>query len=155
MKNLIIALLVAALAVVGGLAYAGSVDTTADVDVTVWKHADSGGIYLSTRPAGGSWTTHNTPVDLSNLHPQYPSWYQGSAITVSVPVTVDVPDSPAPESEQSSSVTETEVSGYYHDHCARNRVSGGCDQRFRPSYYARHFHPDSYPRHTQGEHEDD
>ena len=107
MKNLIIAALVAALAIVGGLAYAGSVDTTADVDVTVWKHADTGGIYLSTRPAGGSWTTHNTPVDLSNLHSQYPSWYQGSAITVSVPVTVDVPDvgeqPPAEDSEVVSS----------------------------------------------------
>ena len=158
MKNLIIAALVAALAVVGGLAYAGSVNTTADVDVTAWKGVSSGDIYLSTRPAGGSWTTHNTPLDLTALSSSG-RFYQGSAITVTVPVAVDVPDTDASEGEQTPSVTEeeeeTEVAGYWHAHCARNRVSGGCDQRFRPSYYPNHFHPNSVPRHTQGEHEDD
>ena len=57
---------------------------------------------------------------------------------------------PAVETE-----TEAEEVGYWHAHCARNRVSGGCDQRFRPSYYPRHWHPDSVPRHNSGEHEDD
>ena len=99
MKNLLIVALVGMIAIVGGLAYAGSVDTTVDVEVTVWKHVDSGRIYLSTRPADGVWTTHNTPIDLSNLHPQYPSWYQGSAVTVPV----EVPDQPASTDPASSS----------------------------------------------------
>ena len=59
------------------------------------------------------------------------------------------------ETEQSPDVSEMEQPGYWHAHCARNRTSGGCDQRFRPSYYPNHFHPDSYPRHNQGEHEND
>ena len=57
---------------------------------------------------------------------------------------------PAVETE-----TEAEAAGYWHAHCARNRVNGGCDQRFRPSYYPSHFHPNSVPRHSSGEHEDD
>ena len=305
MKTAIIIALVAALALVGGWVSAGTVSTTADVEVAVWKHADSGRIYLSTRPAGGHWTTHETPIDLSQRHPQYPAWYQGSAVTVSVAVTVEVSDAPpapnaarqpctathydrsawgsypraaagaaptwttasdrvnsrvitqdhhvalqdahvsggchwtAAKKDQFSSdtanlnpttalfnsskgsrtpdqltgiaariidtaaercdyatqhrdvkrawgltmtasesatvdawladctrpassdeptvetQTQTEEAGYWHAHCARNRVSGGCDRRFRPSHYPRHWHPDSVPRHNSGEHEDD
>ena len=90
--------------VLGGAVWAvGSqtVETTADVEVTVWKHVESERIYLSTRPADGQWTTHNTAIDLSTLHPQFPSWYQGSAVTATIPVTVtvDAPDAPDPEPE--------------------------------------------------------
>ena len=99
MKNLIIAALVAVIAIGGSVsvfAASQTVETTAAVEVTVWKHVASESIYLSTRPADGAWTTHNTAIDLSTLHPQFPSWYQGSAVTVSVPVsvTVEVPDPP-------------------------------------------------------------
>ncbi|MXY71885.1 MAG: LysM peptidoglycan-binding domain-containing protein [Dehalococcoidia bacterium] len=45
--------------------------------------------------------------------------------------------------------------GYWHEHCARIRNDGGCDRRFRPIYYERHYHPASYPRHSEGEHEID
>ncbi|MCY3887165.1 MAG: hypothetical protein OXG19_05605 [Chloroflexi bacterium] len=51
--------------------------------------------------------------------------------------------------------TTIEADGYWHAHCARNRVSGGCDRRYRPIYYPNHYHPNSVPRHTEGEHEDD
>ena len=57
------------------------------------------------------------------------------------------------ETEDSDTTIETD--GYWHAHCARNRVSGGCDRRYRPIYYPNHYHPASAPYHTQGEHEDD
>ena len=67
------------------------------------------------------------------------------------------PDSTSQPAQRSAStpVATPTPEGYWHDHCARNRVSGGCDRRYRPSYYARHYHPPSYPRHSQGEHEID
>ena len=55
------------------------------VDVTVWQHVQTGAIYLSTRPQGKGWTTHNTPLDMSQLH-EGGNFYQGSAITVEIPV---------------------------------------------------------------------
>ncbi len=85
----------AALAMIGGAIYAERVTTTAAVEVTVWKHATTGNIYLSTRPADGTWTTHNTAVDFSTLHSSG-QFYQGSAVTVQVPVTLDLPDVPDP-----------------------------------------------------------
>ena len=57
--------------VLGGavLATAGSqtVETTAAVEVRVWQSVHTDALYLSTRPAEGPWTTHNTPLDMSAL----------------------------------------------------------------------------------------
>ena len=66
---------------------------TAAVEVAVWKHVDTGAIYLSTRPANGNWTTHNTPVDLTARSRGYPYYVSPPvAVQVEVPVTVDLPD---------------------------------------------------------------
>lgn len=46
----------------------------------------------------------------------------------------------------------TAVSGYWHSHCARIRNDGGCDRRFRPVFHDRHFHRDSFPVHSEGNH---
>ena len=88
---ILLSLALAGLILTGAVAWAvtRTVETTAAVDVTVWKHATTDAIYLSTRPADGTWTTHNTPVDLSTLH-SGGNFYQGSAIRVDVPVTVEV-----------------------------------------------------------------
>ncbi len=59
--------------------------TEVTVDVTVWQHITSGDIYLSTRPQGQDWMTHNTPLDMSQTH-EGGQFYQGSAITVEIPV---------------------------------------------------------------------
>lgn len=96
MARIWIALLLAAIALAATVtvfAQSRTVETTAAVDVTVWKHAQTEQIYLSTRPADGRWTTHNTPVDLTTLSASG-NFYQGSAIRVDVPVTVEV-DAPA------------------------------------------------------------
>ena len=55
------------------------------VDVTVWQSLRTNNIFVSTRPAGAGWTTHNTPVDLSALSSSG-NFYQGSP----VPITVDI-----------------------------------------------------------------
>lgn len=98
MKNLIIAALVAIVAVGGALAFAQTrtVETEAKVEVTVWQSVSSDALYLSTRPEGGSWTTHQTPLDMSALSSSG-RFRQGSAIGVAVPVSVEVeqPDPPA------------------------------------------------------------
>ena len=66
-----------------------TVETTADVEVQVWQSVHSDALYLSTRPAGGDWTTHNTPLDMSALHPER-NFFLSSIIPVTVPVTVTV-----------------------------------------------------------------
>ena len=59
--------------------------TSVNVDVTVWRSVRTGSIFVSTRPEGAGWTTHNTPVDLSQLSSSG-NFYRGSPI----PITVDV-----------------------------------------------------------------
>ena len=93
-KNLIIAALVAVIAVGGVLgAFAGpppTVETEAIVEVTVWQRVSNGELYLSTRPEGGRWTTHEEPLDMSALS-RSGNFRQGSAVAVAVPVEVEVP----------------------------------------------------------------
>ena len=57
--------------------------TSVTVDVTVWQSVRTGNIFVSTRPQGADWTTHNTPIDLSNLSSSG-NFYQGSPVTVAV-----------------------------------------------------------------------
>ena len=98
MKNWIIAALVAVIAIGGALgAFAATQQTDANVDVTVWQRVSDGSLYLSTRPEGGTWTTHQTALDMSQRS-RSGNFRQGSAITVSVPVTVETPDAPEPTS---------------------------------------------------------
>lgn len=92
MKNIIIASLIALLAVggtLGAFAATRTVDTTAKVEVTVWESVRTGNLYLSTAPEGGEYTTHDTPIDMSQLSASG-RFRQGSAITVEVPVSVEV-----------------------------------------------------------------
>ena len=55
----------------------------------------------------------------------------------------------------STPVATAAPEGYWHEHCARIRNDGGCDRRFRPIRYDRHYHPASVPSHREGEHEVD
>ena len=93
MKIVIAGLL--AIIMLGGAisAIAATRTVDANVEVTVWESVSNGNLYLSTRPEGGKWTTHNTALKMT------PSasgrFLQGSAITVTVPVEVNVP-TPAP-----------------------------------------------------------
>ena len=114
MRLLLMALILGTLTVgsLTGFLFAQSqtVETTAGVDVTVWKHAQTEAVYLSTRPADGDWTTHNVPVDLSRRHPEATHWYVGSAIRVNVPVTVEVEappvaTAPSPQPQACSAAT--------------------------------------------------
>ena len=98
MKNWIIGALVDVIAIGGTLgAFAASqtVETEANVEVTVWQRVSDGALYLSTRPEGGSWATHETQLDMSALS-RSGNFRQGSAIAVAVPVTVEVEVADAP-----------------------------------------------------------
>lgn len=95
---------------VGGAAFAFAqntrtveVETTASVEVRVWRNvADPGRLHLSTRPAGGSWTTHNDRLDMSERSPSG-NWYQSNFVTVDVPITVSVEiEEPAPSQTTST-----------------------------------------------------
>lgn len=102
MKNWIIAALVAVIATGGALgAFAATYDTTANVEVRVWQRISDGTLFLSTRPEDGTWTTHNTALDMSEVSSSG-RFRQSSFVTVGVPVTVEVPDSPE---EPSATVT--------------------------------------------------
>lgn len=136
MKNLIIATLLAVIAVGGALAVfaqSQTVETTANVEVTVWQRVSDGALYLSTRPEGGSWTTHQEALDMSQFS-RTRRFRQGSAITVAVPVSVevDIPDanSATPTATETSATSETHTHSYQV--CRRTRNDGGCDRRFRP-----------------------
>ena len=96
-KNWVIVLLTALLAastITTVLAATRTVETTANVEVTVWQRVSDGALYLSTRPEGGDWTTHNEALDMSALS-RSGNFRQGSAITVGVPVTIEV-EAPEP-----------------------------------------------------------
>ena len=57
--------------------------TSVNIDVTVWRSVRTGNHFVSTRPEGAGWTTHNTPIDLSNLSASG-NFYQGTAVTAEV-----------------------------------------------------------------------
>ena len=67
------------------------VETEARIEVTVWQRISDGALYLSTRPEGGAWDTHQEPLDMSALS-RSGNFRQGSPVTVVVPVTVEIAD---------------------------------------------------------------
>ncbi len=101
MKSWIIATLMTVIAIgsaINAFAANQTVETTANVDVTVWQRLSDGALFLSTRPERGAWKTHDTALDMSQLS-RSGNFRQGSAITVGVPVEVAVE---APESSPST-----------------------------------------------------
>ena len=104
-SKIIIGVLVTIIAIGTSIAIAQQHSTTANVDVTVWQGVEDGALYLSTRPEGGRWTTHNEALDMTNLS-RSGNFRQGSAITVGVPVTVDIPlpDQPTSTETQTPAV---------------------------------------------------
>lgn len=102
-----VCVIAALLGVIGGVA-AATVRTTATVEVTVWKHIQTERIYLSTRPAGGEWTTHNRHIKLDPTEQATDgTWIQGSAVTVDVPITVATPDLVPPPVIESEPTAQT------------------------------------------------
>ena len=56
------------------------------IEVRVWRNVgDPERLHLSTRPAGGRWTTHRAPLDMSELS-RSGAWHQSSIVTVDVPL---------------------------------------------------------------------
>lgn len=65
---------------------------TANIEVTVWQNVSNPSrLYLSTRPAGGTWHTEDTALDMSALSVSG-RFHQSNAVTVAVPL----PESVAP-----------------------------------------------------------
>ena len=104
LKNLVIAILIAVIGIgsaVAAIAATRTVETTASVEVRVWRNvADPGRLHLSTRPAGGSWTTHEDRLDMSEFS-RSGSWHQSNFVTVDVPISFEVEEA-EPEPAASS-----------------------------------------------------
>jgi hypothetical protein len=65
--------------------------STATVEVRVWRLVDDPErLHLSTRPAGGRWVTHRTPLNMRELS-RSGLWHQSSIIAVDVEVPAAVP----------------------------------------------------------------
>ncbi len=84
MTRWFLALLVGAIAV-GGAAFAFAQNTrTVTVEVTVWRSvADPSLIYVSTRPEGGGWRTHQTALDMSGFS-KSGNYHQSNPVAVEV-----------------------------------------------------------------------
>ena len=96
MKGTIIAALIGAVAIGGALgAFAATrtVETTANVEVRVWRRISDNALFLSTRPPEGRWQTTDAPLNMGELS-QTGRFQQSSIVTVAVPISVevDVPD---------------------------------------------------------------
>ena len=79
-------------AVIGGLLLAAAAaqddpgePATVGIDVTVWQRVSDGAVFVSTRPEGAGWKTHNTPIDLSKLSGSG-NFYQGSPVSIDVSI---------------------------------------------------------------------
>ena len=111
MKNGIIVALIAAIAIgsaLGAFAATRTIQTEANVEVRVWESVRTGNLYLSTRPEGGEWTTHDDePLDMSLNDAG--SFYQSSFVVVTVPIEVEieVPDPTEPTEEPTEAPTAT------------------------------------------------
>ncbi|MXY72962.1 MAG: hypothetical protein F4Y97_08000 [Dehalococcoidia bacterium] len=94
MKITIIAALIGAIAIGGALgAFAATrtVETTAEVDVRVWRRVADGELYISARPEGSGaegWMTSEA-LDMSERSSSG-RYYLSSLVTVAVPVEVEV-----------------------------------------------------------------
>ena len=74
--------------------------STETVEVRVWRNvADPERLHLSTRPAGGAWTTHQTPLDMSELS-RTRRWHQSSIVSI---------DLPAPEPSELAGIDDSEA----------------------------------------------
>ena len=114
MKIAIIAGLAPLLAIGGALsAHAASrtVETHASLEVRVWQSLSSQSLYLSTRPPGGEWTTHDSRMAVGGVS-ESEHFRLSSAATISVPVVVEVDDEPGlPEVAASPAAADAPPSG--------------------------------------------
>ncbi|MCY3601820.1 MAG: hypothetical protein OXH12_01960 [Chloroflexi bacterium] len=137
MKRTIIAAVIGAIAIGGALgAFAATrtVETTANVEVRVWRRISDGELFLSTRPTGGEWET-SAPLNMAALS-NSGRFQLSSVITVDVPVSVvvEVPDGtgaaptrvPPPRARPSES--DTPVAGPCCEVVGMQGVSGLQDQ---------------------------
>ena len=137
MKTTIIAAVIGAIAIGGALgAFAATrtVETTANVEVRVWRRISDGELFLSTRPQGvEDWSTVDTPLNMSALS-NSGRFQLSSVITVAIPVSVEVevPEGavptrvPPPAARPSDS--ETPVAGPCCDVFGMQDVTGLQDQ---------------------------
>ena len=97
----VLALLAASLIVVVAAQEPPEPPTTANVEVRVWQSTrDAERLYISARPAGGSWDTIGTiPLDMSSLNSR--GTYRYADIAVGVPL-VQVEPEPEPTAVASS-----------------------------------------------------
>ncbi len=135
-KSGVIAALVAALAlgtVMGAFAQKPSTETVAVetatiVEVAVWQRASDGALYLSTRPEGGGWTTHDTALAMRDRG----RFRLSNFVSIPVPATSELPARWAFPAELDECTRDVHQIG--HDEVVlgdgRTRYRLGADARF-------------------------
>ncbi|MCY3882077.1 MAG: hypothetical protein OXG61_08160 [Chloroflexi bacterium] len=114
MKSGIIGALIGVIAIGGALgAFAANrtVETTADVELAVWRRVSDGAVFVSARAEGSGaegWVS-SEELDMSGLNPSG-RFYLSNVVTVSVPVEVELPE--AVPLEPSQPVGQEEVPGF-------------------------------------------
>lgn len=96
MKSGIIGALIGIIAIGGALgAFAANrtVETTANVELAVWRRVSDGAVFVSARPEGSGadgWVS-SAALDMSGLNPSG-RFHLSNVVTLSVPVEVELPD---------------------------------------------------------------
>lgn len=89
-KNAIIVLLLAVIAVGGTLAVQGrSAQPETSVEIAVWEDKESGNLYASTKPEGGNWKTQRRDDPLNMRFTETTRYWRSNVITITAPVIID------------------------------------------------------------------
>ena len=89
-KNAIIVLLLAVIAVGGSLAVQGqSGQPEILVDIAVWEDKETGNLYASTRPEGGNWETQRRDDPLNMRFTETTRYWRSNIIMITAPVIID------------------------------------------------------------------
>ena len=107
MKSVVIGLLAGALALAVGVAVFAQMRSTATVEVRVWQSkSDASALYISARPAGGSWRELGTiPLDMSGESST--GTYRYGDIALDVPVSDAPSATPTPTPTPTAMPTAT------------------------------------------------
>ena len=79
--------LIMVIVALGSVAVAAARPETPTIALTirVWQRIEDGSLYLSTRPEGGRWTTHEQPLDMRGLSPSR-RFRQSAFVDIAVPL---------------------------------------------------------------------
>ncbi len=89
-KNLVIVMLLGVVSVGGALmVQAQIIEDEISVEIAVWEHKETGQLYASTRPEGGSWQTQRRDDPLNMRFTETASYWRSNIVTITAPYEFD------------------------------------------------------------------